>query len=114
VRVLRPLSSWIKPAATGVWAESTVGLVADGDACLGDMDAIALVAAVYLAEERAGQCRAASPEAQYWLGKAGTLAARSAFLRDQRARMPPTPRQPWPDLISVDGPLGGRYGSGFR
>lgn len=114
VRVLRPLSSWIKPASTGTWGESSVGLVADGDACLGDMDAIAVVAAFYLAEERAGQCRAASPEAQYWLAKAASLAARSAFLRDQRRRMPPTPRQPWPDLISPYGPLGGRYGPGFR
>ena len=38
VRVLRPVGTWIAPAGTGVWAESTVGLVDDGDQVLGDLD----------------------------------------------------------------------------
>lgn len=114
VRVLRPLSTWIKPAGATDWADSTVGLVAEADACLGDLDAITLVAAFYLAEERAGQCRAASPELSYWLGRAGECARRSPFLRDQRTLRPSSSRAAWPDLISPLGPLGGRYGPGFR
>ena len=114
LRVLRPLSTWIRPSGSADWGESTVGLVDDEDECLGDADAIALVAAFHAAEAEAHACVVGSPEGQYWLARARAFAQRSVFLRDQRTRRPLSAAQPWPDLISVDGPVRGRWGPGFR
>jgi hypothetical protein len=114
IRVLRPLSSWIKPEGASDFAESTVGLVSDGDECLGDLDAITLQAACYVAEALAEACIVGSPEQTFWFARAQTYAQRSPFLRDQRARKHGPARYPWPDLISPDGPAGGRWGPGFR
>lgn len=114
VRVLRPLSTWIKPVLSSVWLESAVGLVDEDDLCLGDPDAISLVAAFYVAEEQAHACVTASPEALWWQQKASAFAQRSVFLRDQRSRQPAAGPRPFPDFVSVDGPYGGRWGPGFR
>lgn len=111
VRVLRPLSSWIK--VEGVWGESAVGLISEDDECLGDLDAISLVAAFHVAEEQARQCIVGSPEQVFWLAQAGTIAARSPFLRDQVARRPASGAS-MPDNISPLGPYGGRWGPGWR
>lgn len=113
VRVLRPLSSWIKPALSSVWAESSAGLVDEDDQCLGDADAISLVAAFHAAEEQAHASIVGSGAQTYWLSRAAQFAARSVFLRDQRVRRPSTGAV-WPDLVSVDGPLGGKFGAGWR
>lgn len=114
VRVLRPLSTWIKPVLSSVWVESSVGLVDDEDQCLGDPDAISLVAAFYVAEEQAHACVVGSAEALWWQAKASAFAQRSVFLRDQRTRRPASAWAPWPDFVSVDGPYRGRFGPGFR
>ena len=111
VRVLRPLATWIKVG--GVWGESTVGLVDDADECLGDLDAISLVAAFHVAEAQAGQCVVGSAEQQWWLAHARAFASRSPFLRDQRKRTPVTGAA-WPDNIAVSGPFSGRWGPQFR
>ncbi len=114
VQVMRPVGTWIKPAATGVWGESAVGLVDDGDECLGDADAIALVAAFHAAEEQAGLSIVGSPEQAWWLAKARALAMRTPFLRAQQVRRPASGPYPWPDFVSVDGPYRGRWGPGWR
>lgn len=114
VRVLRPLSSWIKPAGSADWGESTVGLVDEGDQCLGDTDAIALVAAFHVAEAEAQACVVGSAEQTFWMNKAQAFAARSGFLRDQRSRRPHMDGVPFPDFVSVDGPYRGRWGPGFQ
>lgn len=113
VRVLRPLGTWIKPYG-GAWGESSVGLLDDDDACLGDTNAISLVAAFHVCEEQAQACIVGSGEQAWWAAKARTLAARTPWLRDQGIRRPAGLGQPWPDLVSVDGPLQGRYGPGWR
>lgn len=112
VRVLRPLSSWIK--AGGSWGESSVGLVDEDDECLGDLDAIALVAACHLAEEQAQLALVGSSEQKYWLARAKDLIARTPFLRDQQTRKPADTSRMFPDYISPYGPFGGRWGPGFR
>jgi hypothetical protein len=114
VRVLRPLSTWIKPAATGVWGESVVGLVDDLDQCLGDADAITLVAAFHVADGEVRNCVVGSAEAAAWAAQAQAFAQRSAFLRDQRVRAPRGQGAPWPDFVSVAGPYRGRFGPGWR
>lgn len=114
VEVLRPLLTWIKPVLSSVWAESSVGLVDEEDQCLGDPDAISLIAAFYVAEEQAGLCVVGSAEALWWQAKAAAFAARSVFLRDQRQQQRRAARSTWPDLVSLDGPLGGKYGAGWR
>jgi len=114
VRVLRPLATWIKPVLSSVWVESSVGLVDDADQCLGDADAISLVAAYHAATEQAHLCVVRSAEQLYWLDRAGAFAQRSVFLRDQRVQRPSSARSPWPDNVSVDGPYQGRWGAGFR
>lgn len=114
VSVLRPLGTWIKPVLSSVWVESSVGLVDDEDQCLGDPDAISLVAAFYAAEEQAQQCVVGSPESLWWTARASQFASRSPFLRDQRTRRLRSAAAPFPDNISVDGPFQGRWGAGFR
>jgi len=114
VSVLRPLGTWIKPVLSSVWVESSVGLVDEDDQCLGDPDAIALVASFYVCEEQAHACVVGSPEALWWQAKATQFASRSVFLRDQRQQRPRYAGSPWPDNISVDGPFQGRWGAGFR
>lgn len=111
VRLLRPLSTLIKTG--GSWQESTVGLVDEDDECLGDLGAISLVAAVYLAEQQADGSRVGMPEQLYWMTKAQRLAARTPFLRDQRTRQPES-QYTWPDNIAPSGPARGRFGPGFR
>jgi hypothetical protein len=113
-RVLRPVATWIKPAATGVWGESTVGLVDDLDQCLGDLDELSLLAAFHAADEQVRQCVVGSPEALFWAAQAQAFAARLPGLRDQSNRRARGYGRPWPDLVSVDGPLRGRFGPGFR
>lgn len=115
VRVLRPLSTWIMPAATGIWGESVVGLVDDLDQCLGDTDAITLVAAFHVADGEARNGVVGSAEAAFWAAQAQAFAQRSAFLRDQRVRGPRGSYGPmFPDFVSVDGPYRGRWGPGWR
>jgi hypothetical protein len=114
VQVRRPLSTWIKPVLSSVWLESSVGLVDDEDLCLGDPDAISLVAAFYAAEEQAHACVVGSPEALWWQGRAAAYAARSVFLRDQRTQRLRAAGATFPDNISIDGPYAGRWGPGFR
>jgi hypothetical protein len=115
VRVLRPVGTWIKPVSTGVWAESTVGLVDDLDQCLGDLDELALLAAFHVADAEAGLCIVGSPEQTFWSARAGALASRLPSLRDQRSRTAMSPgARMWPDFVSVDGPYRGRWGPGFR
>jgi hypothetical protein len=117
VRVLRPLSSWIKPQngpAAGTWVESTSGLVDELDECTGDADGITLLAAFYIAEAQADACVVGSPEQAYWIGKAGAYAARTVSLRDQRTRAARPTQGPFPDNISPYGPYAGRWGPGFR
>lgn len=115
VRVLRPVASWIKPASTGVWGESAVGLVDDLDQCLGDLDELALLAAFHVADAEAGLCVVGSAEATFWATRARALAARLPSLRDQRQRAAASPGvRMFPDLVSPSGPLGGRWGPGFR
>lgn len=113
VRVMRPLRTWIKPAGAE-WGESTVGLVDEQDACLGNVDSIALVAAFHVAEAEAQGCIVGSPEQLFWTAKAAAFASRSAFLRDQGTRPPASAGYPWPDFVSVDGPYRGRWGPGWR
>jgi hypothetical protein len=114
VRVLRPLSSWIKPAG-GAWGESAVGLVADLDECLGVTDSIALVAAFHAADGEARASIVGSAEQRFWVALGSALAARAApFMRDQRTRQQQAGPAPFPDLISPYGPLGGRFGPGFK
>jgi hypothetical protein len=111
LRVLRPLSSWIKVA--GTWGESVVGLVNETDESMGDLDAISLVAGFHAAEAQADACVAGSTEQMFWLAKARAFAARSPFLRDQAVRRPRTGTD-WPDNIAPSGPYGGRWGPQFR
>lgn len=113
VRVLRPVGTWVRPAG-GVWGESTTGPIDDDDAVMGDLSAIALVAAFHIADAEAQASIVGSPEQMAWAARAATLASRTPFLRDQRARRPASAGVPWPDLTSVDGPLGGKYGPGWR
>lgn len=113
VVVLRPLASWIKAAGASDWAESSVGLVADDDLCLGDADAIALVAAFHAAEAEATVCALGSPEQRFWLAKAEAFAARSPFLRDQRTPRPASTGTAWPGPYAPSGPYGGRWGPSF-
>lgn len=113
LRVLRPLASWIMPQASGVWGESSVGLVDELDQCTGDADAIALVAAFYVAEAEAAACTVGSAEQQFWLAAARAYASRSVFLRDQRTRAVAS-GVAWPDLVSPLGPTGGRTPPYFR
>jgi len=118
IQVMRPLFTWIAPQpvapAVPVYAESSVGLVKDGDRCLGDGDAIALVAAFHVADGEARLCTVGSAEQKYWLAQAHEYATRSPFLKDQRVRQIPTQPAVWPDNISPWGPYGGRWGPGFR
>jgi hypothetical protein len=111
VRLLRPLSSYVKTG--GTWGESTVGLVDEEDECLGNLDSISLVAAFYLAEQQADGCRVGTNEQVYWMAKAKQLAERTPFLRDQRVRRPDSQYE-WPDFISPHGRFAGRWGPGFR
>lgn len=111
VRMLRPLSSYIKNG--GAWSESVVGLVDEDDECLGNLDSISLVAAFHLAEQQADGSRVGSAEQAFWMKKAKDLAARTPFLKDQRTRKPDS-QYTWPDFISPSGPYRGRYGPGFR
>lgn len=114
VRVLRPVSSWIKVASTGVWAESVVGLVDDDDQCLGDLDELSLIAAFHVADAEGRACIVGSPEQVFWQGLATTFATRLPSMRDQRTQSARRATAPWPDFTSVDGPYGGRWGPGFR
>ena len=114
VQVDRPLATWIKPALSSVWVESAVGLVDEDDQVLGDPDSISLVAAFHVAEEQAHASVVGSAESVWWGMKADTFAARTPFLRDQRTQRGRSARSMWPDLVSVDGPLGGKYGPGWR
>lgn len=114
VRVLRPVGTWVRPEGSAEWAESTTGPVAEGDRVLGDADAIAVVAAFFVAESEAAACVAGSAAQLYWAGRAQALGRRSPFLRDQRQRKARAAPRPRPDLVSVDGPYRGRWGPGFR
>lgn len=114
VRVLRPVGTWIAPAGTGVWAESAVGLVDDGDQVLGDLDELSLLAAYYVADGEARNAIVGSPDMQFWTAQARAFAARLPGLKDQRSQRAVRQGAPWPDLTSVDGPLHGRWGPGFR
>jgi hypothetical protein len=114
VRVMRPASSWIKPAGTGVWGESAVGLIDDLDQCLGDVDELSLIAAFHVADAEARNCIVGSPEQMLWAASAASFAARLPSLRDQRSQFARRAAAPWPDFVSVDGPFRGRWGPGFR
>jgi hypothetical protein len=114
VRVLRPVGTWVAPAATGIWAESTVGLVDDGDQVLGDLDELSLLAAFYVADGETRNSIVGSPEQSFWAAQARAFAARLPGLKDQRTQRAVRQGAPFPDLISVDGPLQGRWGPGFR
>lgn len=113
LRVLRPLSTWIKPYG-GDWGESTAGLVDEDDECVGDADAISLVAAFHVAEEQAHACVVGSREQLWWQAKAAAFASRSVFLRDQRTLKPRYAGSEWPDFIAIEGRYSGRWGPGFR
>jgi hypothetical protein len=114
VRVLRPIGTWVKPAGAADWAESVTGPVSEGDQVLGDRESVAVVAAFYVAEAEALASQAGSAAQGYWLSRAQQLASRSPFLKDQRQRRGARADQPWPDLVSVEGPFQGRFGPGFR
>jgi hypothetical protein len=96
-----------------VWGESTVGLVDDDDQCLGDLHELSLMAAYYVADSEARNSIVGSPEMGFWAAQARAFAARLPGLKDQRSRRPlGSSARMFPDLISVDGPAGGRWPPG--